>query len=75
LNRRKNYFSQLLNVHRDSDGRKIEIHKAVPLLPQPSPFEVENPVARLKNYKPPGSAQIPAELIQGEGETLRSEIH
>jgi hypothetical protein len=28
----------------------------------------------LKRYKPPGSDQIPAELIQTGGETLRSEI-
>jgi hypothetical protein len=26
-------------------------------------------------YKSPGSDQIPAELIQAEGETLQSEIH
>jgi hypothetical protein len=26
-------------------------------------------------YKPPGSNQIPAELIQAGGETLHSEIH
>jgi hypothetical protein len=29
----------------------------------------------LKRYKAPGSDQIPAELIQAGGETLRSEIH
>jgi hypothetical protein len=28
FNRCKNYFSQLLNVHRASDVRKIEIHTA-----------------------------------------------
>jgi hypothetical protein len=30
--------------------------------------------AKLKRYKSPGSDQIPAELIQTEGEILRSEI-
>jgi hypothetical protein len=30
LNRWKNYFSQLLNVHRVSDVRQIEIHTAEP---------------------------------------------
>jgi hypothetical protein len=29
----------------------------------------------MKRYKAPGSDQIPAELIQAERETLRSEIH
>jgi hypothetical protein len=29
----------------------------------------------LKRYKSPGSDQIPAELIQAGGETLRSKIH
>jgi hypothetical protein len=29
----------------------------------------------LKKYIPPGSGQIPAELIQARGETLLSAIH
>jgi hypothetical protein len=29
----------------------------------------------LKNYKSPGSEEIPAELIQGGGEMLLCEIH
>jgi hypothetical protein len=29
----------------------------------------------LKRYKLPGNDEIPAELIQAGGETLRSEIH
>jgi hypothetical protein len=41
LNRWKNHFSQLLNVHRVSDVRKVETHTAEPLVPGPSPFEVE----------------------------------
>jgi hypothetical protein len=41
LNRRKNYFSQLLNVHRVSDDRQIEIHTAEPVVPSPSLSEVE----------------------------------
>jgi hypothetical protein len=71
LNRWKNYFSQLLNVHRVSDVRQIEM----PLVPDPSPFEVEIATAKLKKYKSPDSDQIPAELIQAGGETLQSEIH
>jgi hypothetical protein len=40
LNRRKSYFSQLLNVHDVSDVRQIEIHTAEPLAPGPSHLEV-----------------------------------
>jgi hypothetical protein len=35
LNRWKNYFSQLLNVHNVSDVRQIEVHTAEPLVPGP----------------------------------------
>jgi hypothetical protein len=38
---KQNYFSQLLNVHRVCDVRQIEIHRADPLVPQPSLFEGE----------------------------------
>jgi hypothetical protein len=34
LNRWKNFFSQLLNVHRVSDIRQIEIQTAEPLIPE-----------------------------------------
>jgi hypothetical protein len=64
-----------LNILRVSDVRQIEIHTAEPLVPDPSPFEVEIVIAKFKKYKSPGSDQIPAELIQAGGETLRSEIH
>jgi hypothetical protein len=39
VNKWKNYFSQLLNVHRVRDVRQIEIQTAEPLVPDPSPFE------------------------------------
>jgi hypothetical protein len=45
LNRCKNYFSQLLNVHDVSDVRQIEVHKVEPLVPGPSPLEVEIAIA------------------------------
>jgi hypothetical protein len=64
-----------LNVHRASDVRQIEIHTAEPLVPDPSPFEVQIIIATLKRFKSPGSDQIPAELIQAGGEILRSKIH
>ncbi|PNF18055.1 hypothetical protein B7P43_G06939, partial [Cryptotermes secundus] len=75
LNMWRNYFSQLLNVHTVSDIRQTEIDTAEPIIPDPSTFEVESAIAKLKRYKSPGSEQIPAELIQAGGEILRSKIH
>jgi hypothetical protein len=68
LNRWKNYFSQLLNVHNVSDVRQIEVHTAKPSELGPSLLEVEIAIAKLKKYKSPCSDQIPAELIQAGGE-------
>jgi hypothetical protein len=64
-----------LDVHNDSDVRQIEIHTDEPLVLGPIQLEVEISIAKLKNYKSPGSDQIPAELYQAEGETLVSVIH
>jgi hypothetical protein len=44
-------------------------------VPEPSTSEAEVAIGELKSYKSPGVDQIPAELIQAGGETLRSEIH
>jgi hypothetical protein len=75
LNRWKNYFSRLLNVHNVSDVRQIEVHTAEPLVPGPSSLGFEIAIAKLKKYKSPGSDQSPAELIQAGGEMLLSAIH
>jgi hypothetical protein len=48
LKRWKNYFSQLLNVHRVSDIGQTEICTAEPLVPGPNPFEVEIAIAKLR---------------------------
>jgi hypothetical protein len=75
LNRWKNYFCQLLNVHRAGGVRQTEMHTAETFVPEPSSSEVEVAIGKLKRYISSGVDQIPAELIQaGEG-TLRSEIH
>jgi hypothetical protein len=58
-NRWKNYFSELFNIHRVSE----------PLVPDPSPFEVETAIAKFKSFISPGTDQIPAEPIQAGGET------
>jgi hypothetical protein len=75
LNRWENYFFQLLNVHGVNDVRQTEIHTAEPLVPETSSSEVEIAIEKLKRCKSPGIDQIPAELIQAEGNTLRSEIY
>jgi hypothetical protein len=48
---------------------------AEPLVPEPSLFEVEISIGKLKSYKSLGTDQIPAELIKAGGEMLCSEIH
>ena len=44
-------------------------------VPEPSAFEVELAIEKLKNHKSPGIDQIPAELIKAGGRTIRDEIH
>jgi hypothetical protein len=75
VNKWKNYFSQLLNVHRVSDVRQMEIHTAEPLVPDISLSEVEIAIAKLKRYKSPGRDEILAELIRAGGKILRYKIH
>ncbi|KAJ4438181.1 hypothetical protein ANN_14120, partial [Periplaneta americana] len=77
LNRWKNYFALLLNVHRPSrnDQDEIEIQTAEPFIPEPTLSEVEIAIENLKKYKSPGIDQIPAELIQEGGSALYSEIY
>ena len=48
MTRWRNYFSQLLNVHGVHDVRQAEIHAAEPLVPEPSAFEVELDIEKVK---------------------------
>jgi hypothetical protein len=75
LNRRKNFFNQVLNVHGVHDVRQMDIQTAEPLVPEPSLVEVEIAIGKLKSYKSPGSDQISAKFIKAGGETLCSKIH
>jgi hypothetical protein len=75
LARWRNNFSQLLNVHGVNDVRQTEIHTAEPLVPEPSAFQVEMAIEKLKRHKSPGVDQIPAELIKAESRKFRSETH
>jgi hypothetical protein len=55
---------------RSVDVLQVEIHTARPLV-----FGVEISLAKVEKYKWRGGDQIPAELVQGGGEILLSEIH
>jgi len=48
LARWRNHFSQLWNVHGDNDVRQTEIHTVEPLVPEPSTFESEMAIEKLK---------------------------
>jgi hypothetical protein len=60
VNRWKNYFCQLLNVHGAGGVRQTEMHTAEPSVPQPCASEVEVAIGKLKRYKSPGVDHIPA---------------
>jgi hypothetical protein len=62
LNRWKNYFCQLLNVHGAAGVRETEIHTVEPFVPESSASEFEVGVGKLKSCKSPSFDQIPAEL-------------
>ena len=49
------------------DVRQAEIHGVEPLLPEPSAFEVELVIEKLKNHKSPGTDQIPTQMIKAGG--------
>jgi hypothetical protein len=67
LARWRNHFSQLLNVQGVNDVRHSEVHRAEPLVPEPSAFEVEMAVGKLKRHKSPGTDQTPVEFIKARG--------
>ena len=75
LARRRNYFSQLLNVHGVNYVRQTEIHTAEPLVPEPSAYEFELAIEKLKSHKSPSIGQIQAELIKAGGRKFLCEIH
>jgi hypothetical protein len=74
LARRKNRFSQLLNAYGVNDDGQTEIHTAEPLVAEPSAFEVEIAIEKLKRHKPPSIDQIETELIKAGVKKIRSEI-
>jgi len=75
LARWRNHFSQLLNVHGVKDVKHREMHTAEPLVLEPSAFQIEMAIEKLKKHKSPGVDQIPAEMFKAESRTFRSETH
>jgi len=71
----RNYFTQLLNLHENNEVRQAEIHTVATLVHEPSAFEFELAIGKLKNHKSPGIDQIPTELIKAGGRTICSAIH
>jgi len=51
LNRWRNHFSQPWNIHGVNYVRRTEIHTAEPIVPEPSAFEVEMAVEKMKRHK------------------------
>jgi hypothetical protein len=49
-------------------------HTAEPLVPKPSPFQVEIAITNLKRYKYPGTDKSPSKIREGS-EKLCSNIH
>jgi hypothetical protein len=68
-------FSQLWSVHGVSEVRQTEIHTAESLVLEPSTFEIETVIEKLKRHQSPGTDQIPAKFIKAGGKTIRSAIH
>jgi len=53
------HFSQLLNIHEANDVRQTEVHKAQPLVSEPSAFKVEKTIENLKIHTSPSIDQVP----------------
>ena len=57
-----------------SDVRQTDIYTAGPLVPEPSAFEIEMAIEKLKRHKSPGTDQTPTKLIDAGGRKIRFEI-
>jgi hypothetical protein len=53
-----------LRVHGVNDVRQTETQTAEPLVPEPSAFEVQMAMEKLKRYKSPNMDPVSAQLIK-----------
>ena len=75
LARWSNHCSQPLNFNGVNNVRQREIPTTESLVLEPSAFEVEMDIEKLKRDKSPGTDEIPAEIIKEGRRTIHSEIH
>lgn len=77
LNRWVEHFQLLLNPNPQPEQTTVLANDVVNGDPvdEPTIFEVERAIAKLKNGKSPGSDDIPAELIKHGGEVIVDVIH
>jgi hypothetical protein len=68
------YFSKLFHVGGVYDVRHTEFHTAEPLVPEPSAYELQLAIGKLKSHKSPGIKQIPSELFKARGRIIRPHI-
>ena len=62
-------------MHGVKDVGQVVISTADPLVPEPSAFEFELAIDKLKGHKSPGIVEIPAQLIKAGGGTICLEIY
>ena len=60
-----------MSVHGVNGVRQTETYTENLLVSEPSAFEVEMAIEKLKGHKSPGTDQIPAELIKVWGRKIR----
>jgi hypothetical protein len=70
LNRWKNFFNQVLHVRWVHDVWQMDVRTSELLVSEPNLVEIETAIGKLKRCKPPGTDQIPAELIKPAGKLL-----
>ena len=71
----RKFFSRLLNTRGFIHVRQTETPTAEPLVSEPSAFEVEMTIEKLKRYKSLGTDKIPSELFKAGSRKIGSEFH
>jgi len=71
----RNHFSQILNIRGINDVRQTDLHTADPLVPEPSAFEGEMAIEKLKRHKSPYIDPVPAKCIKAGSSKIPSEVH
>ena len=61
-------------MHGVNDVRHTEIHTTEIRVPEPSSYEFEVPLEKIKSHRSPGTDQIPAELVKTGRSTIRPDV-